>query len=153
MVEVSRPHVSTYWHMEVLKNEIPVTRKREQKWRNSYSDPPLWWQGLSGSGCRPTRPSELRGFLPRSRNRIDQSHSGSEWKLAIRSGITPREDTGEGPSLACKKLSPWKLGILRVTCQDLINILYSYFVAVSAFSTANKPKIYTLSFFFFSCPK
>ena len=55
------------------------------------------------SPYRLTRLSGSSDSWPRNKSRIGPFLNGFEWKLAIRSGTIPREDTGEEPSWVYKK--------------------------------------------------
>ena len=55
------------------------------------------------SPCLLTRLSGSSGSWPRNKSRIVPFLNGFEWKLAIKSGTTPREDIGEEPSWVYKK--------------------------------------------------
>ena len=55
------------------------------------------------SPCLLTRLSGSSDSWPRNKSRIVPFLNGFEWKLVIKSGTTPREDTGEEPSWVYKK--------------------------------------------------
>ena len=55
------------------------------------------------SPCLLTRLSGSSDSWPRNKSRIVPFFNGFEWKLAIKSGTTPREDIGEEPSWVYKK--------------------------------------------------
>ena len=55
------------------------------------------------SPCLLTRLSGSSDSWPRNKSRIVPFLNGFEWKLAIKSGTTPREDIGEEPSWVYKK--------------------------------------------------
>merc|ERR1712098_504069 len=49
-----------------------------------------------------TKNSERSSFWLKSKNKIDQSQTGSDTVLVTPSSTTPRDDTGEEPRSVCK---------------------------------------------------
>merc|ERR1712058_145631 len=55
-----------------------------------------------------TKNSERSSFWLKSKNKIDQSQTGSDTVLVTPSSTTPRDDTGEEPRSVCKLFNPIK---------------------------------------------
>ena len=57
--------------------------------------------------CLLIRLSESSDSRPRNKSRVVPFPNEFEWKLMVKSGTTPREDTGEPPSWVCKEPRTW----------------------------------------------
>ena len=85
----------------VVPESKAVLNKKKQNRSSLLHHPMCGW--VLSSPCLLARLSGSSDSWPRNKSRSVPFLNGFEWKLAIKSGTTPREDIGEEPSWVYKK--------------------------------------------------